>query len=172
MRALVLNGFSMVWLVLMIATAASWYLGTGQGGASADPRTAALVMIGLAFFKVRLVIRHFMLVRDAPLSLRLITDVWVVVAGGAVIAMYIWARPPATGSADDARNAPIQHNLVAPHAQAAEADPATAVISPLRGVRLARINRLGETRAHAAQACRVVSAYGARQRPADHALGA
>ncbi|MGQ0621621.1 MAG: cytochrome C oxidase subunit IV family protein [Panacagrimonas sp.] len=93
LRALVFNGSSLVWLALSLATGLSWWLGTGHlaDESATGLRQTALVVIGIAFFKVRLVIQHFMEVRHAPLALRLITDGWVVGVCCAVMAFYLWA---------------------------------------------------------------------------------
>lgn len=91
-RSLVWNLSSAVWALLMLATVLSWWLGTGHGmdSSASGLKQAALIVIGLAFFKVRLVIQHFMEVRHAPLALRFVTEAWVVAVCGAVVAMYLW----------------------------------------------------------------------------------
>lgn len=93
LRALVFNLPSLVWLLLSAATVVSWWLGTGHGGAAdADSiRHATIAVMVLAFIKVRLVLTHFMEVREAPGLLRLITDAWVVVVCGLVITLYLQA---------------------------------------------------------------------------------
>jgi hypothetical protein len=95
LRTMLLNGSSAVWLVLSAATAISWWLGAGRaatsGETASDPTRATVFIMVLAFFKVRLVVQHFMEVRHAPLVLRAITDVWALLACGAVIGLYLWA---------------------------------------------------------------------------------
>lgn len=91
MRALVWNLPSAVWAVLSLATLLSWWLGTGHGVGAAQQASqqTGLIVLGLAFFKVRLVIRHFMEVAHAPIALRLITDGWLLIVCGAVIGLYL-----------------------------------------------------------------------------------
>ncbi len=92
-KSLLCNLSSLVWLVLTGTTALSWWLGTraGAGESSESLHQATTVILALAFFKVWLVLRHFMEVRHAPLALRLITDAWVIGVGGVVLGLYWWA---------------------------------------------------------------------------------
>jgi len=79
-----------VWTGLMIATLVSWWLGTEEGGepgAGASVATTAVIVV--TFVKVRFVGRHFMEVRDAPLALRLILDVYVVLICAMLVVMYL-----------------------------------------------------------------------------------
>lgn len=91
MRSLVWNLPSAVWAVLTLATLLSWWLATGQGAEAAPDasKQTGLIVLGLAFFKVRLVIRHFMEVAHAPIALKLILDAWLLIACGAVIGLYL-----------------------------------------------------------------------------------
>jgi caa(3)-type oxidase subunit IV len=68
---------TVVWLVLLGLTVASFLVGVEQrtGVASA----AAIVIIGIALFKVRLIGIHFMDLRVAPHPLRLIFEAYVLV---------------------------------------------------------------------------------------------
>lgn len=80
----------LVWAGLMIATLVSWWLGTEEGGepgAGASAATTAVIVV--TFVKVRFVGRHFMEVRDAPLALRVILDVYVVTVGSMLVVMYL-----------------------------------------------------------------------------------
>lgn len=92
MKALVQNSSTLVWVVLMLATGLSWWLGTQQNSsvATASGR-ATIVLMVVAFFKVRLVIMHFMEVRGAPLALRLLCEGWVLVTCSAILGLYLWA---------------------------------------------------------------------------------
>jgi caa(3)-type oxidase subunit IV len=53
-----------VWVVLIVATAATWTLGTNHGFGNHTLASVAILLI--AFIKVRLVGLYFMELRDAP----------------------------------------------------------------------------------------------------------
>jgi len=92
MKELIQSSATLVWAVLMLATGLSWWLGTrGDSSAATGASSATIVMMAVAFFKVRLVIMHFMEVKDAPLSLRLVCEGWVAVTCGAVLGFYLLA---------------------------------------------------------------------------------
>jgi hypothetical protein len=55
-----------VWLLLVVATLLSWYLGDGHGARE----VATVGVLVVAFAKVYLVGRYFMELRDAPRALR------------------------------------------------------------------------------------------------------
>jgi hypothetical protein len=81
---------TLVWLVLVLATGVSWWLGTGvPAGASGSRLVATALLLVVAFVKVRLIVRHFMEVERAPLALRIATDAWIVVVGLALLAFYL-----------------------------------------------------------------------------------
>ncbi len=84
---LLLNRASLVWLVLVAATAFSWWMGS-SAGAGADHRYVATALIIVACIKCRLVIRHFMEVQHAGRILKAITDVWALAVAGAILALY------------------------------------------------------------------------------------
>ena len=84
MHALVFNAASVVWFALVVATAVSWYLGTGDG----DPRTVTTVVVAVALVKTRFVLRYFMEVRHAPTALRLLADAWVIGVCTAILVLY------------------------------------------------------------------------------------
>ncbi|OUS12432.1 hypothetical protein A9Q89_05975 [Gammaproteobacteria bacterium 53_120_T64] len=92
---------SAVWLLLMLATGLSWWLGLDQGMSSdqqSDYRYISSGLIIIAFIKVRIVIRYFMEVREAPLALKLICDAWLVLVSSAIIYLYcLGPVPVATG---------------------------------------------------------------------------
>jgi Prokaryotic Cytochrome C oxidase subunit IV len=76
-----------VCLILIAATAVSVWLGDGHGARRAA--TVAVLLVALA--KVRLVGRHFMGLRTAPLALRAAFAGWLVLIGGLLIGMYLHA---------------------------------------------------------------------------------
>ena len=75
-----------VFPVLVLATLSSWLLGI-EGRAS-TPIGCAIVAIAL--IKVRLVGLHFMELRNAPAALRGAFEVYVVVTGALLLALYLW----------------------------------------------------------------------------------
>lgn len=77
-----------VWLLLIAATCLSWGMGRGTSpGESESTSALATLLIAIALVKVRLVIRFFMEVRDAPFTLRLLMDFWCAVLGVVLIAL-------------------------------------------------------------------------------------
>ena len=84
MNALVLNPATFVWLALVVATGASWWLGTGNG----DPRYVTTAVVVVALVKTRFVLRFFMEVRHAPAILRYLADAWAVLVCVAILALY------------------------------------------------------------------------------------
>jgi hypothetical protein len=66
---------TLVWVLLLGLTFASFVVGIEQGAGAAP--AAAVVIIGLALFKVRLIGIHFMDLRIAPRPLRLLFEAYV-----------------------------------------------------------------------------------------------
>lgn len=77
-----------VWVVLMALTVFSWEAVAGSGW-SLGTTAGALLIIGLALVKVRIVVLDLMEVRRAPLALRLVLETWIILVGAAMIAMYL-----------------------------------------------------------------------------------
>ncbi len=88
MRALFLSRTSLVWLILVAATMLALRAGFDM---LADLRLARLAVIGIAFIKVRFVLREFMELREAPLPMRLVVDVWCAGVCGTLIALFLGA---------------------------------------------------------------------------------
>ena len=98
MISLLAKPVSAVWLLLMLATGLSWWLGLDHGmpsDQSSDYRYISIGLIIIAFIKVRIVIRYFMEVREAPLALKLVCDAWVVLVCGTIIYLYWFGLAPA-----------------------------------------------------------------------------
>jgi hypothetical protein len=74
-----------VWLGLLAATVVSWEFGHASFG---DPRNAGVVILAIAFLKVRFVILDFMELRHAPLGMRLAGEAWAICVGSVLIALY------------------------------------------------------------------------------------
>jgi len=88
MRPGVPRSTTVVWLVLVGLTAASFWVGTGHPpGASAKSSAAAVV--GAAFVKAHLVGRHFMEVRAAPRPLRLVFGAWTCLFGAVCMTLML-----------------------------------------------------------------------------------
>lgn len=94
MNSLIFSKVSAVWLLLALLTGVTWYLADGY--ASNDHsiyRYITMSLFVLAFFKVRLVIMHFMEIATAPLALRALFETWVVVICCVVITFYLIGQP-------------------------------------------------------------------------------
>ena len=90
MKHLLGSRITVVWLLLVAATAVSWEMGHGAG--FRDLRLASASIIVIAFIKVRFVILDFMEIRNAPLPMRLIGELWVVVICTTLVTLY-WRAP-------------------------------------------------------------------------------
>lgn len=77
------QGATLVWMVLVAATVATWLL--ARGGATSPIETVSLVMV-IAAFKARLIVLHFMGLRHAPLPYRLIFEGWILAVTGFTLA--------------------------------------------------------------------------------------
>ena len=89
MAALLKTRITVVWILLVLATAASWEM--GHGFPFEDVTQAAIAIIVLALVKVRFVIMEFMELRGAPLPMRLVAEGWVVGICALLIALYLGA---------------------------------------------------------------------------------
>ena len=79
-----LNPANRAWLVLLVATGATWWLGeVGAAGTG-----AILAMLAIAFIKGRLVILDFMELRGAPLMWRLLLEGWLILVGSLILLAY------------------------------------------------------------------------------------
>ncbi|MBV2192862.1 MAG: cytochrome C oxidase subunit IV family protein [Azonexus sp.] len=72
------------WLVLMVATVITWYLGeVGAAGTS-----AIVAMLLIAFIKGRLVILDFMELREAPRMWRILLEGWLILVSSLILLAY------------------------------------------------------------------------------------
>lgn len=92
MNELMRRGTTRVWLLLMAATIVTTWILTKETF-TACVATIAIVLI--AAIKVRLVLLHFMELREAPLSLRIVFEGWVLAVTGSLITLYV-LTPTAT----------------------------------------------------------------------------
>ena len=72
------------WLVLLLATFATWYLGeVGAAGTG-----AIIAMLIIAFIKGRLVILDFMELREAPRMWRILLEGWLILVSSLILLAY------------------------------------------------------------------------------------
>ena len=79
------RSITMVWMLLLAVTLLSWILGSEAHAYHGIAITLTVLVI--AFFKMRMILFHFMEVRCAPLVLRIVCDVWLIVVCSALIAV-------------------------------------------------------------------------------------
>jgi hypothetical protein len=72
------------WLLLVVATGITWYLGEIHASGTA----AIVAMLVIAFIKGRLVILDFMELRAAPRLWRILLEGWLLVVGGLILLAY------------------------------------------------------------------------------------
>lgn len=87
--SLVRQSSTAVWILLMVATCTSWWLGTDHSLFTSDHRIAGAAVITIAFIKVFFIGRDFMHLRDAPRALAAVFIAWVVGVCGIVISIYL-----------------------------------------------------------------------------------
>lgn len=75
-----------VWLLLVAATVVSWVFGAEH---LLGARSASVAVLVLAFVKARLVGRHFMELRSAPVRLRVAFEGWTVIVCSVLIGLYL-----------------------------------------------------------------------------------
>ena len=79
-----------VWLVLAAMTIAQLGIGSIDRQAALTPNAAITSSaILMALIKVRIIFRQFMEVRHAPVLLRRLTDLWVVLTGAILLGCYL-----------------------------------------------------------------------------------
>jgi hypothetical protein len=81
----------MVWGLLLLLTFGSFVVGIEQGAGIAS--AAAVVIIGIALFKVRLIGLHFMDLRVAIRPLRLIFEAYLVVVFAVLVFIDLAITP-------------------------------------------------------------------------------
>ena len=78
---------TIVWLLLIIATALSWQFGHGMGfGDQLHYATVAVLII--TFIKVRFIYLDFMELKTAPPALRWVVEAWALIACATLIVLY------------------------------------------------------------------------------------
>jgi hypothetical protein len=79
-----------VWLVLVAITFMYLWIdrSASHGGVLVASTLVTVAAICLALVKVRIIMREFMEVRNAPPLLCRLTDIWVVLMGAALLGVY------------------------------------------------------------------------------------
>jgi len=75
-----------LWLLLILATGLSWWLGHEVGSLALRQATTAMVLV--AAVKIRIVVRHFMDIRYAPSSLQWVLDAWLGLMTAGILGTY------------------------------------------------------------------------------------
>ena len=84
MMTLLANPAHRAWLILLIATGITWYL--GEVGAAGT--LAIVAMLAIAFVKVRLVVLDFMELREAPKMWRVLLEGWLILVSSLILLAY------------------------------------------------------------------------------------
>jgi hypothetical protein len=87
MSAIIRSRTTLIWLLLVAATALSWGMGHGVG--DADVRILGGAIIVVAFVKVRFVIFEFMEIRGAPTWMQRVGHGWILLIAGLLIARVL-----------------------------------------------------------------------------------
>ncbi|WP_059021225.1 cytochrome C oxidase subunit IV family protein [Mycobacterium sp. M26] len=82
---------TLVWVALMALTFGSFAVGIEQGRNFAD--VAAIVIVAIALFKVRLIGLHFMDLRVAPVALRAVFEGYVLAVFLALVILDLAVKP-------------------------------------------------------------------------------
>lgn len=82
---------TVVWIVLLALTFGAFLVGIEQGADFAG--TAAILIIGIALLKVRLIGLHFMDLRIAPTALRMLFEGYVLVVFVALVFLDVMVKP-------------------------------------------------------------------------------
>jgi caa(3)-type oxidase subunit IV len=89
MTALFRTPATAVWLLLITATGVSWALGTQHG--MHGHQLASVIILLIAFIKVRLVGLYFMELREAPNILRGLFEAYCLIVCALLVGVFIFA---------------------------------------------------------------------------------
>jgi caa(3)-type oxidase subunit IV len=89
MTALLRTPATAVWVLLIAATTVSWALGIQHG--LHDHQLSSVIILLIAFVKVRLVGVYFMELREAPNVLRWLFEAYCVVVCALLVGVFIFA---------------------------------------------------------------------------------
>lgn len=80
---------TIVWVVMLVLTVVSGLLSEGIPSSLGLSQSATVItLLGIAFFKVRLVIIHFMEIGHAALPLRLVLEAWIILTFSVLLFLY------------------------------------------------------------------------------------
>jgi hypothetical protein len=82
---------ALVWIVLLALTFGSFVIGIEQGSGFAAQ--AALIIIGIALFKVRIIGLHYMDLRSAPVGLRTMFEGYLLAVFTALAVIDLVIKP-------------------------------------------------------------------------------
>jgi len=91
MRELVKTSATPIWVLLVLATVYSWWVGADDSAGADGQQLATVSILAVAFVKVRFVGMHFMELRHAPLPLRGLFHAWYAMFCGATVLIYLVA---------------------------------------------------------------------------------
>jgi hypothetical protein len=90
MKAAARYRLPLTWAALCAVTLLSWWIGGhGADGTLAPNKGVTVSVLLIAATKVRVIFRHFMDVRHAPPLLQYLTDGWLILSVGGLIAVYL-----------------------------------------------------------------------------------
>jgi len=81
-----MSRITVVWVLLVLATLASFTLGHGV---AIEFRSATVAIIVIALIKVRYVMLEFMELRCAPPMLRALSEGWIVLVGSILVSLFL-----------------------------------------------------------------------------------
>jgi len=81
------NSITIVWSLLFVGTAISWFIAPGEDYLS--PLLPGIAIILIAFLKVRLILLYFMDLRVAPQPWRGLFEAWMISACTLIIVLYV-----------------------------------------------------------------------------------
>jgi caa(3)-type oxidase subunit IV len=80
-----------VWILLLALTVGSFFVGLEQGAGLAA--SGAMVIVGVAMLKVRLIGVHFMDLRVAPTALRVVFEAYLLIVFVVLAAIDVVVKP-------------------------------------------------------------------------------
>jgi hypothetical protein len=78
-----------IWLILVVASFLTWWLGTNESRDLLSDRLMIAVVVVIAFLKAYFIGMEFMEVRGAPAVLRGLLTGWVCLLAGAITTIYL-----------------------------------------------------------------------------------